>query len=196
MPMDIKIYQAAGWAETDGSQFLQAARQWYNEYELKPVVGSGLSTSLTDYKTPQQDGLLTRPDAQPLISFLVKSGFEYLEAQGYKIVGLPLKVNRIWLNEMESGHSHPTHDHYGQVLSGTLYVDMPPGAPGICFDTLRKGLFQAPLEIREHTIFNSDAWEAIPQEGQILMWPSYVPHYVNAAEFEGVRRSIAFDLAM
>ena len=107
----------------------------------------------------------------------------------------PIVVN-FWLNEMESGQTHGYHNHAGMHFSGCIYVDMPENTSGIKFKSFKDRFDYIPLNIEKYTPLNAGSWVFSPSEGQLYIWESWLQHGVEAAEYTGVRRSIAFDVVM
>ena len=107
----------------------------------------------------------------------------------------PTTVN-FWLNEMESGQTHRFHNHPGMHLSGCIYVDMPENTSGITFKSFKERFDYMSLDAAKYTPFNAGSWAFSPTEGQLYIWESWLQHGVEAAEYAGVRRSIAFDVVM
>ena len=133
-------------------------------------------------------------DVEQLKQIIKKNAFTYLKTIGYNIDEFDLEVSNIWLNEMKDESTHPLHTHYGFNLSGTYYIDVPQNSGDILFvnpivvDTCR----YAP--IKEHSPFNSKHCMTSPKDGDMLFWKSDLGHSVPSAKFDGVRRSIAFDV--
>ena len=49
----------------------------------------------------------------------------------------PLVLDSMWINLLDSGGTHTGHIHPNCAVSGTLYVELPPGAGAIRFSTSR-----------------------------------------------------------
>ena len=112
-------------------------------------------------------------------------------------VNYEIIVENLWLNEMTSGSSHLKHNHSGYTLSGTFYVDTPEPSNKIEFYNLVDDIgLQKVLDATEWTPSNSANWWLPVEPGTICIFPSYLKHSVPAAEFDGVRRSIAFDITL
>lgn len=113
-----------------------------------------------------------------------------------------------WVNRYTEDHQHNVHDHSGSLVSGTYYLDSSPSAEPIHFiNPNHTGVFshQSRLELNHY----DDQFTGIgagvsttevsfkSQEGDFLLWPSYLLHYVPRAktpENDYVRYSISFNL--
>lgn len=192
----IFVYSSSGVYKAQLPEFIPNARDWYSKTKLEKIDDqNGYLTSLSDYSVAESDSdkIKSLESALPFVEDIEKHGEEFLRQMGYGLIR-PLKVKNIWLNEIRSGEESLTHSHFGHVLSGTFYVDMPAGCSGITFESPLAHQHRAFIPIQEYTQFNGSNWTAFPEPGDILMWLSYTPHRVERSEFEGVRRSVAFDL--
>ena len=191
----IHLYHAAGFYSAEAPEFITTARDWFTKAELLKT-NQGFLTNLQSYDAAQPDGHGTKglKSAQPFMKFLEEQGTKYLLEMGYQVKH-PLKVKNLWVNEMTSGQKHARHSHFGYILSGTYYVDMPPGCAGITFETALSNQHRFILPVEAYNLLNSGEWTVGPKSGDLMMWLSYVNHHVAYSEFEGVRRSVAFDLS-
>jgi uncharacterized protein (TIGR02466 family) len=106
-------------------------------------------------------------------------------------------VSNLWLNEMPGNTEHPKHNHYGYSYSGCFYVSCPNDSGKIMFHSLNHEIGnQKSYHVTEHNVFNSNFWWIPVEPGTIAIWPSYLKHSVPVQNFEGVRRSIAFDVTL
>ena len=115
---------------------------------------------------------------------------------GYKAENYTPHMESFWLNEMKKGNASPRHTHYTKHFSGCFYVDMPNKAPGIKFYSPVSRIDKPTIDVRQHGTFNSTMWEFLPEEGQLYMWESWIEHEVVPTDFEGVRRTAAFDIML
>ena len=178
-------------AQFNALQFIDYANSLFDAVNLIEVP-SGLFLSSLD----RHDGVKyeTIPNSEPLKSFIVDCAKEFCLAMGGEIDKYDFKVENIWLNEMKSGTFHPMHTHWGQALSGTFYVNMPPNTSGITFLTSLNLVNKFTMNAKEHTPFNAISMSLHPPTGDLLLWESHIPHEVPTAEYEGVRRCIGFDV--
>ena len=113
-----------------------------------------------------------------------------------------------WVNVYNEPHSHECHNHVKSRLSGTYYVSAQDSSEPIKFwnpnlpalhsqsgndDEVRPEDSQYEFTGRQHTSFNFH-----PQDGDFLLWPSYLMHSVpkgHPRENESYERiSISFNL--
>jgi uncharacterized protein (TIGR02466 family) len=104
-----------------------------------------------------------------------------------------------WANINRQGHANKRHTHPGCFLSGSYYVDVGDGStagnPGGRFrfhDPRGVANVLEPVTGKE----GASAPEIQPEAGMMVMFPSWMPHSVEAYLGEGTRISIAFNLAL
>ncbi|HEX7761856.1 MAG TPA: TIGR02466 family protein [Caulobacteraceae bacterium] len=105
-----------------------------------------------------------------------------------------LKMDSLWANVLKPGASHSGHIHPHSVLSGTVYVAVPPGAAGLRLEDPRLPLMMAAPPRR------SDAPESLrsfvtlsPSEGTIFLWESWLRHEVPVNSARLPRISLSFN---
>ncbi len=133
------------------------------------------------------------PDAGDLKRLLDKHVARFAEACAYDLPK-KLKLDSMWVNVLKPGGAHSGHIHPHSAVSGTLYLDVPPGSGGIRFEDPRLPLMMAAPTRRE------DAAEALrpfvtvtPRSGMILLWESWLRHEVEANGAKSERVSISFN---
>jgi uncharacterized protein (TIGR02466 family) len=187
---------SVGIGEVQEPLLLQTARQLFKDNQtLLQQTNTGLYTTLQNYNSLQDASILNNQEAvNTLKEVIKKNAIQFYAGLGFDVSRLDFHVVNLWLNEMRSGSAHQLHSHYGFQISGCFYVDVPQKSNLIKFYT--------PIQKREHTdnpqkIFNEYNAQFIQcelQEGSMYFWESLLQHEVPPLEFEGVRRSIAYDL--
>ena len=106
------------------------------------------------------------------------------------------KLDSLWVNLLKSGGHHSAHIHPHSILSGTLYIEVPPGSGAIRFEDPRLPMMMAAPTRRD------DAPEALrpfvaidPRPGQLLLWESFLRHEVLPGITRDERLSISFNFA-
>lgn len=107
-----------------------------------------------------------------------------------------LRLDSLWVNLLRGGGAHSAHIHPHSVLSGTLYIEVPPGAGSIRFEDPRLAMMMAapvrspdaPEELRQFISLD-------PEPGQLLLWESWLRHEVRVGSGRGERLSVSFNFA-
>jgi uncharacterized protein (TIGR02466 family) len=163
----------------------EAGRRWSREHGYK---GYTSYASLNDL--PRRD-----PAFADLARLLVKHAATFAAELAFDLPRKP-KLDSLWVNLLKPGGHHSAHIHPHSILSGTLYVEVPPGSGAIRFEDPRLGLMMAAPTRR------ADADEALrsfvtvpPRAGQLLLWESYLRHEVLPGTAKAERLSISFNFA-
>ena len=167
-----------------------------NEF-LTPIICPDMRTSLKQFGMPS---LVTHKESVALDSIkkaISIKALDFLKTYGYKTEQYKCELSNLWLNEMHPHSYHKPHYHYGPNISGCFYVDVPKDSGQIVFshsnlsvDTLNL------IEIDNYNQLNSSTWSFVPEEGDVYFWKSDLLHEVPQTNFEGIRRSIAFDVSI
>ena len=106
------------------------------------------------------------------------------------------KLDSLWVNLLKSGGHHSAHIHPHSILSGTFYVEAPPGSGAIRFEDPRLPMMMAAPQRR------TDAPEPLrsfveiePRPGLLLLWESWLRHEVLPGMAKAERLSISFNFA-
>ncbi len=105
-----------------------------------------------------------------------------------------LRLDSLWVNILNPGAAHSGHVHPHSVLSGTVYVTVPPGAGGLRLEDPRLPMMMAaPPRLK-------DAPEALqtfvtlePAPGSLFLWESWLRHEVTPNQARGERVSVSFN---
>lgn len=105
-----------------------------------------------------------------------------------------LKLDSLWVNILRPGGAHSGHIHPHSVVSGTLYVETPPGAGAIRFEDPRLPLMMAaPPRIPDAPESARSFVTVAPSPGTILMWESWLRHEVMPGAAKAERISVSFN---
>lgn len=144
---------------------------------------------------------------RPQASILVDAGLDELEtlvlstAKAYleRTLSLPprrLEIEQAWINVFQPGAQEGQHAHHGSLLSCSYYVDAPEDCGCI--------VFPDPIEARQcYREFTGTVGPQLltrreiavePRPGRLVMFESWMPHYVQCNKSDKVRISIAINL--
>jgi len=104
---------------------------------------------------------------------------------------IEIYITQSWINKSNPGDYHQVHTHPNSFLSGTFYYKTDINAGHLTFADPK----YTPLEYRkqEHTAFNSNLWKVIPNEYDLVLFPSYLLHGVGINTSSNTRISLAFN---
>lgn len=108
--------------------------------------------------------------------------------------GRRLKLDSLWVNLLKPGGAHSGHIHPHSVVSGTVYVAVPPGSGALKLEDPRLPMMMAapprlpdaPEDLR--TFVYAD-----PAPGRVFLWESWLRHEVVPGAGKGDRISVSFN---
>jgi uncharacterized protein (TIGR02466 family) len=105
-----------------------------------------------------------------------------------------LAMTDCWVNIMPRHVAHGLHLHPLSTLSGTYYVQVPKGSPGLKFEDPRLDRFMAAPPRKANARQSNRPWIVMPaQPGQLLLFESWLRHEVAANPRPAERISISFN---
>jgi uncharacterized protein (TIGR02466 family) len=161
----------------------EAGRRWSREHGYK---GYTSYASLNDL--PRRD-----PAFGELKRLLTRHAMLFARDLAWNVKP---KLDSLWVNLLKSGGHHSGHIHPHSILSGTLYVEVPPGSGAIRFEDPRLPMMMAAPVRREGAPEVLRAFATIePKPGVLLLWESWLRHEVLPGTGRGKRLSISFNFA-
>jgi len=134
------------------------------------------------------------PSFADLVKLLNKHVAAFAADCAFDLGGRKLKLDSLWVNILKPGGTHSGHIHPHSVVSGTVYVAVPPGAGPLKVEDPRLPLMMAA------PIRTDDAPEDLrsfvyvePQPGTVLLWESWLRHEVPPGTAKEDRISISFN---
>lgn len=104
-----------------------------------------------------------------------------------------ISVNQIWANINKKNNYNKIHSHGGEyVLSGTYYVKIPKDSGRIVFRDPRPG---AILNTNFNINYCNGEFKYFePKDSMLILFPSFLDHFVEPSNSENDRISISFDV--
>jgi uncharacterized protein (TIGR02466 family) len=108
--------------------------------------------------------------------------------------GRRLAMTDCWVNIMPHRVVHSLHLHPLSTVSGTYYVQVPKGSPGIKFEDPRLDKFMAAPPRKAHCKVENRQWVTLPAAvGQVVLFESWLRHEVAANTRREERVSVSFN---
>jgi len=154
----------------------EAGRRWSNEHRY---AGYTSYASLNDL--PKRD-----PGFAELAKVLTRHAQAFARELGWQVKP---RLDSLWVNLLKTSGHHSGHIHPHSILSGTFYVEAPPGSGAIRFEDPRLPLMMAAPQ-------RPDSFVTVePRPGLLLLWESWLRHEVLPGTGRGERLSISFNFA-
>ena len=134
------------------------------------------------------------PTFQKLELRLKRHVMAFAQAVEWDLTGRELTMTDCWLNIMSRNAVHGLHLHPLSTLSGTYYVLVPAGSPGIKFEDPRLDRYMAapPRSVRAGP--KNRSWVTLPAvAGQVVLFESWLRHEVVCHPTAAERVSVSFN---
>ena len=162
----------------------KAGRRWSRDHGYR---GYTSYASLDDLPTRDpRFGELVRHLDRHVAAFAAECAFD--------LGGRRLKLDSLWVNVLKPAGTHSGHIHPHSVVSGTVYVAVPPGSGALKLEDPRLPMMMAAPPRR------ADAPEdlrtfvyAEPVPGAVFLWESWLRHEVVPGTGKEERISISFN---
>lgn len=107
-------------------------------------------------------------------------------------------ISNMWINVNHKGSSNTLHCHPESLMSGVFYIDVPDDSGRIGFldpNSFVNAQLHRTVDTKIKRSFNfTQVHSTVPHEGLMLLFPSYLSHYVDTNNSDHDRISIAFNL--
>ena len=166
----------------------EAGRHWSREHNYR---GYTSYASLNDL--PKRDATVAE-----LVRRLNRHVAAFADECAMDLGGRRLKLDSLWVNVLKPDGAHSGHIHPHSIISGTVYVAVPPGSGSLKLEDPRLPMMMAapprrpdaPEELRTFVYVE-------PRPGGVFLWESWLRHEVAAgtgsARSGGERISISFN---
>ncbi len=152
---------------------------------------------VSNYKGWQSDNVVNAPELQPLLEKLNEQVALIHNYYNFKATKKQ-SITDVWININSKDSINLAHKHPGAFLSGVYYIKANKDSGNI--------IFMNPIEAHEYVIkqdmydanngFNSAKWWEEPYPGKLIIFPSWLTHYVNPNESNEDRISLAFNTSI
>jgi uncharacterized protein (TIGR02466 family) len=170
------------------SEYLKSDRA---KRDIEPSPEESVATSY--YKREAQ--VVSDANLVELEQFVLATARTLLE-KALKLPPRQLAIERSWINVFKPGAQEAQHSHDGSLLSCSYYVE----APKDCGCIVIPDPIGARRSYREFTktagndLLTRRDIAVEPQAGRLVMFESWLPHYVQCNKSDQVRISIAMNL--
>ena len=105
-------------------------------------------------------------------------------------------ITGMWSNILKPGEMHSPHTHSNNIVSGVFYVDTPDNTSAINFIDPRPQTSVIQPHASKFTKENSTIWSYPAVVNRMILFPSWLQHYVPINKSNKNRISIAFNLML
>lgn len=162
----------------------EAGRRWSRGHGYR---GYTSYASLNDL--PRRD-----PAIADLVRHLNRHVAGFAADCAFDLAGRRLRLDSLWVNVLRPGGAHSGHIHPHSVVSGTVYVAVPPGSGALKLEDPRLPMMMAAPPRRDDAPEDLRTFVyAEPAPGTVFLWESWLRHEVVPGTGKGERISISFN---
>lgn len=107
-----------------------------------------------------------------------------------------IHVDKPWLNVNRKNHHNITHTHGGNDYSVVYYVQVPKNSGDLVFENPVLHQRTTTLWYSKHDMWNSEFIKITPKKYNLIIFPAYLPHYVEVNKSSTPRISLACNLTI
>jgi uncharacterized protein (TIGR02466 family) len=185
------IYSIPLW-ESEYPEFEENKKIFLNAIEVYKEQNSSIEKSnIAGYQSP--DTLQKVEDLRPLFEYICQMGLK--ACSDLDFIECDIAITSAWLNVNDNRQCMNIEHVHNDTFSGVFYLKAPEKSgklniinPGI--NNLWSGISFA----QQKNQFTSTRIKIEPVEGNIILFPSYLPHSVETNDHDDDRISIAFNI--
>lgn len=143
-----------------------------------------------------QSSLITSPDNVTKDLFIEIQNVMNEIAVDYGLIqdGLVPELGNYWYNINSGSDFNLLHNHPGSTFSCVYYLQVPPNSGSLTFRRMDQLEWTMPLS--SNYIPRNGSHSVNVQEGMLVVFPSYMYHYVQPSEIQGERITMAFNYTL
>ena len=173
--------------EEEQDIFLKAVKEYKEQNPTKEKARSNVA----GYQSP--DTLHHVEELRPLFEYICQMGFKAVADLDF--IDCDVAMTSAWLNVSDSRQCHNTEHVHGQVFSGVFYLLAPEESGKFVISNPAINRMWDGCKLAENkNQFTGEQIKIAPVEGNIMIFPSYLPHAVETNNHDEERISISFNL--
>ncbi len=145
----------------------------------------------TSYYT--RNALYADPAFARLVAFIQQMATQYAAQQHWDIERCTPVMSSLWCNINGQYSYHAEHLHPFSHISGVFYLSCPADSGAILFKDPRPGRAMVPTPVAQFRPENSMLVNIPPEDGKLLMFPSFLEHSVEQNLTTAERISMSFN---
>ena len=146
-----------------------------------------------NWQSVKNNKLYELPKYKELGKMALNACIKYIDLLEYKLDDI--KLTGMWSNILKPGETHPPHTHSNNYISGVYYVqaDNKPTTPAINFLDPRGQTCVLQPQQKRYNIYNSTRHFLPAKVNRMILFPSWLSHFVPINYSKSDRISIAFN---
>jgi len=167
--------------------FLKVVKEYKEQNPTKETPRSNIA----GYQSPST--LQSVEELRPLFEYICQMGFKAVADLDF--IDCDIALTEAWLNINDSRQCMNSEHVHGDVFSGVFYLQAPEGSGKLALQNPAINKMWAGCSLTsQKNQFTGESIRIEPSEGNILLFPSYLPHSVETNNHDEERISISFNL--
>jgi uncharacterized protein (TIGR02466 family) len=148
-------------------------------------------SNVSGYQSPFT--LQGEEELRPLFQYVCEMAMQAV--QDLNFIDNNIFLTHAWVNFNDTRQCMNTEHIHGEVFSGVFYLKTPPESGKLVLTNSGLNRLWGGCElIKEKNQFTGESLRIEPEEGSIILFPSYLPHSVETNNHDDERISISFNL--
>jgi uncharacterized protein (TIGR02466 family) len=148
-------------------------------------------SNIAGYQSPFT--LQGEEELRPLFQYVCEMAIQAV--QDLNFIPSNIFLTHAWVNFNDSRECMNSEHVHGEVFSGVFYLKVPPNSGKLVLNnSAMNRLWGGCSLIQEKNQFTGEQMKIEPEEGTIILFPSYLPHSVETNSHDDERISISFNL--
>lgn len=167
--------------------FLKVVKTYKEQNSTKETPRS----NIFGYQSP--DTLHGVPELRPLFEYICQIGFKAVADLDF--IDCDIAMTSAWLNVNDTRQCMNSEHVHGEVFSGVFYLQAPEESGKLVLQNPAiNRMWKGCALTSQKNQFTGESIRIEPIEGNILLFPSYLPHSVETNNHDEERISISFNL--
>lgn len=167
--------------------FLSAVKK----YKEQNLTKDKLKSNVAGYQSP--DTLHHVEELRPLFEYICQIGIE--ACRDLDFIECDIALTSAWLNVNDSRQCMNIEHVHDKVFTGVFYLSAPEGSGKLSIRNLAINQMWDGCSLRKNkNQFTAELIKIEPEDGNIIFFPSYLPHSVETNNHDEERISISFSV--
>ena len=173
--------------EEHKESFLSAVKEFKEHNPTKETPRSNIA----GYQSPST--LQGVEELRPLFEYICQ--MVYKAVADLDFIDCDIALTEAWLNVNDSRQCMNNEHIHGEVFSGVFYLQAPEGSGKLSIvNSGINRMWKGCQLVSQKNQFTGESIRIEPVEGNIILFPSYVPHSVETNNHDEERISISFNI--
>jgi len=161
------------------------------EFQKQNPTKEAPRSNITGYQSP--DTVHHIPELSSLFEYICQMGFKAVADLNF--IDCDLAITSAWMNNNNTRQCMNSEHIHGDVFSGVFYLKAPEGSGKLSLSNLAiNKMWMGCSLAQQKNQFTAESIKIEPIEGNILLFPSYLPHSVETNNHDDERISISFNI--